>query len=275
MVSAFFCSGQRVLNVLNWSIQSILQDKLTEHFFDRLYSKFAFNVLANAKVFLSFQLLPMRHFRHFKQQSIQMWSLSSYISKMSIKIHSFVVIYFRCFFSPSCFIRETRSHFSSCETSLTMWIWIDLRLIVTLMLLLLFWRYSSLFCSMKRNETKLKHIESFTSRHFSSEFRFVASVRHTSESVSSAFVFFPLVSLSSFSVSSSLSHFITRCIAHCFGVGALCFQTMTSRVCCGYLWQFFCDLLHFVCHFFLCVCLDRLCLCQRKREKKLWNLLST
>lgn len=38
--------------------------------------------------------------------------------------------------------------------------------------------HSSFFCSVKRNETKLKYIKSFTFRHFSSEFRFVASVRY-------------------------------------------------------------------------------------------------
>lgn len=100
-----------------------------------------------------------------------------------------------------------------------------------------------LFSETKRHETKLKYIESFTFRHFSSEFRFVASVRCTIESVFCLFAHFQFLRLTCMNIS------------HCFA--ALCFQTMTSsRDCvwlCGYLWQI-ARSFHFACHFFVFLC---------------------
>lgn len=137
-----------------------------------------------------------------------------------------------------------------------MWIWIDLRLIVTsvwllLLLLLLFVLLHSsfiflLFSGTERNETKLKYIESFTFRHFSSEFRFVASVRYN-PNLSSAFLF-----IFSFFVCfmSHVHEYISQSRETLF-----VFKRWRRRCVSGYLWQI-CGRFQFVCHFFVSLALS-------------------
>lgn len=191
----------------------------------------------------SIQCLIKCKFYHFKRNDWQQFL------KMSVLIFFFVLLlcnrlgtYISAVF---CFwiAKETRSHFSSCETFLMLWIWIDLRLTV------------SLFISLSFTETKLKHIKSFTFCHFSSEFlQFVASVRYNRICLLRFFIVahFQFLRLFYF-----VSYYMHECITL---LVALCFQTMTSRVC-GYLWQFV------IFFSLLAISLFRwhyLCLCQRK-----------